>query len=56
MWQPHLQAFVLAKEIELHHQRVRLDRDFKRQVRFKPKPEVDQPCLSFKSRLDCNRG
>jgi hypothetical protein len=53
--QSHLQAFVLAKAIELHHQRVRPDRDFKRRVRFKPKPEDDQPCPSFKSWLDCNR-
>lgn len=47
--QSHLQAFVLAKEIELHHQRVRPDRNFKRFVRFKPKPEADRPRPRCKS-------
>ena len=47
--QSHLQAFVLAKEIELHHQRVRPDRDFKRFVRFKPKPETDRLRPGFES-------
>ena len=50
--QSHLQAFVLAKEIELHHQRVRPDRNFKRRVRFKPMPEIDRPRPVFKSWLD----
>jgi hypothetical protein len=50
--QSHLQAFVLAKEIELHHQRVRPDRDFKRCVRFKPKAEADRLRPVFKSWLD----
>lgn len=45
----HLQAFVLAKEILLQHQQARPDRDFKRCVRFKPKPQVDRLRPVFKS-------
>jgi hypothetical protein len=54
--QSHLQAFVLAKEIELHHQRVRPDRDFKRCIRFKPKPPAGRLCPAFKSWLDYTSG
>jgi hypothetical protein len=52
----HLQAFVSAKEIELHHQRVRPDRDFKRCVRFKPKFEAERLRPAFKSWLDYTAG
>jgi hypothetical protein len=48
----HLKAFVLAKEIELHHQRVRPDRDFKRFVRFQPQPLVERLRPAFKSWMD----
>jgi hypothetical protein len=54
--QSHLQAFVLAKEIELHHQRVRPDRDFKRCVRFNPMHETDRLCPVFKSWLSYTAG
>jgi hypothetical protein len=50
--QSHLQAFVLAKEIELHHQRVRPDRDFKRFIQFNPMSETDRLRPAFKSWLD----
>jgi len=54
--QSHLKAFVLAKEIELHHQRVRPDRDFKRCVRFKFKPPAERLRPAFKSWLDHTAG
>jgi hypothetical protein len=49
VWKANFQAFVLAKEILLHHQRVRPDRDFKRCCRFKPMPETDWLRPMFKS-------
>jgi|GEM_PF-4458614 len=42
----------MAKEILLHHQRVRPDRDFKPYVRFQPKPEIEQLRPAFKSWLE----
>ena len=52
----NFQAFVLAKEILLHHQRVRPDRDFKRFIRFKPITETDRLRPVFKSWLDYTAG
>ena len=48
----HLQAFVLAKEILLHHQRMRPDREIRRCVRFQPQPVVERLRPAFKSWLD----
>jgi hypothetical protein len=52
----HLKAFVLAKEILLRHQRVRPDRDFKRCVRFKPRPPAERLRPVFKSWMDYTAG
>ena len=52
----HLKAFVLAKEILLHHQRVRPDREFKRCIRFKPRLEAERLRSAFKSWLDYTAG
>ena len=52
----HLQAFVVAKGIELHHQRVRPDRDFKRWVPSKLQPVVERLAPAFKSWLDYTAG
>jgi hypothetical protein len=52
MWKQNLKAFVLAKEILLHQQRVRPDRDFKPCVRFKPKPETERLRPSLKSWIE----
>ena len=48
----HLQAFVLAKEIELHHQRVRPDRDSKRCAWMMSRPVVERLRPAFKSWMD----
>jgi len=50
--QSHLKAFVAAKEIQLRHRGVRPDRDFKRCVRFKPKPEPERLRPAFKSWIE----
>jgi hypothetical protein len=50
--QSHLQAFVAAKEIQLHLHKVRPERDFKRCVRFKPKPEPEPLRPVFKSWIE----
>jgi len=52
----HLQAFVTAKEILLHQQRARPDREFKRCNLFKPKPVVELVHPAFKSWLDYTAG
>jgi hypothetical protein len=52
----HFKAFVLAKEILLHQQRVRPDRGFKCCVRFKPKLEAERLRPVFKSWLDYTAG
>jgi len=52
----HLKAFVLAKEILLHHQRVRPDRDFRRWVLVNRQPPIEQLCPAFKSWLDYTAG
>jgi len=44
----HLQAFVAAKQIQLHQQKATPDRDFKPYVRFQPKPEMEQLRPAFK--------
>jgi hypothetical protein len=54
--QSHLKAFVLAKEIELGHQRVRPDREFKRCALFKPKPPADRLRPVVKSWMDHTAG
>jgi hypothetical protein len=54
--QSHFQAFVAAKEIQLRLQKVRPDRDFKRCVRFKPKPEPERLCPAFKSWIEYTAG
>jgi hypothetical protein len=52
----HLKAFVLAKEILLHHQRARPDRDFKRHLRFQPRPVVERLRPAFKSWIEYTAG
>ena len=52
----HLKAFVLAKEILLHQQRARPDRDFKRCMRFQPQPVAEWLPPAFKSWLDYTAG
>jgi hypothetical protein len=52
----HLQAFVLAKEIQLRHRGVRPDRDCKRRVRCKPEPPAERLRPVFKSWLDYTAG
>jgi hypothetical protein len=42
VWKQNFKAFVIAKEILLHRQRVRPDRDFKRLAPFKPKTEAER--------------
>ena len=54
--QSHLKAFVMAKEILLHHRRVRPEREFKRCARIKPKPPVDRLRPAFKSWMDYTAG
>ena len=56
MRESHLKAFVLAKDILLHLQRVRPDREFKRCIRFKPKLEAERLRPAFKSWLDYTAG
>jgi len=48
----HLQAFVMAKEVWLNRQKFKTDRDFKRCVRFKPKPEPERLRPAFKSWIE----
>jgi hypothetical protein len=50
--QSHLQAFVLAKEIQLNLHKVRPERDFRKCVRFKPKPEPERLRPGFKSWIE----
>jgi hypothetical protein len=52
VWKQNFKAFVLAKEILFHRIRVRPDRDFKRFVPFKPKPETERLKPPVKSWLD----
>jgi hypothetical protein len=52
----HFQAFVLAKEILLHHQRVRPDMDFKPGVRPRPNLEPQRLCPAFKGWFDYTAG
>jgi hypothetical protein len=52
----HLRAFVLAKEILLHQQRARPDREFKRHLRFQPQPVVERLRPAFKSWMDYTAG
>ena len=52
----HLQSFVLAKEIELHHQRVRPDRDFRRWVPVNRQPPTERMHPAFKSWMDYTAG
>jgi hypothetical protein len=48
----HLQAFMMAKEVWLDRQKFKPDRDFKRCVRFKPKPEPERLRPAFKSWIE----
>jgi hypothetical protein len=48
----NLQAFGMAKDILLHHQRVRPDRDFLRGLPFEPKPDDERLRPRSKSWLD----
>ncbi len=54
--QSHLKAFVLAKEILLHHQRARPDREIRRHLRFKPQPLEERLRPAFKSWMDYTAG
>jgi hypothetical protein len=48
----NFKAFVLAKEVWLNCQGFKPDRDFKRRVRFKPKPEPERLRPAFKSWIE----
>jgi hypothetical protein len=52
----HLRAYVRAREILLHHQRVRPDRDFKRWVPVRPQPPAERLRPAFKSWLEYTAG
>jgi len=52
----HLKAFVLAKEIRLHQQRARPDRENRRHFRLQPQPVVERLRPAFKSWLDYTAG
>jgi hypothetical protein len=56
VWKQNFKAFVLAKEILFHRIRVRPDRDFKRFVPFKAKPEAERLKPPVKSWLDYTAG
>jgi len=49
----HFQAFVLAKEILLHHQRVRPDREFRRWVAVNRQTLSEMLRPALKSWMDC---
>ena len=52
----HFKAFVLAKEILLHHQRARPDRECRRWVPVKRQPPVERLRPAFKSWLEYTAG
>ena len=56
VWKANFKAFVMAKEILLGHQKAKPDREFKRFVPFKPKPEADRLRPAVKSWLDYTAG